>query len=67
MGAVIATDAVAHFPVVGSVVPGTLEFIGTLTAVLLLERYLLVGEDSLRATSTLGDSLPLSCRRASMN
>ena len=32
VGAVIATDAVAHFPVVRSVVPGTLEFIGTLTA-----------------------------------
>ena len=59
VGAVIATDAVAHFPVVGSVVPGTLEFIGTLTAVLLLERYLLVGEDKFEDDfEALGDSLP---------
>ena len=58
-GTVIATDAVAHFPVVGSVVPGTLEFIGTLTAVLLLERYLLVGEDKFEDDfEALGDSLP---------
>jgi len=59
VGAVIATDAVAHFPVVGSIVPGTLEFIGTLTAVLLLERYLLVGEDKFEDDlEALGDSLP---------
>ena len=47
VGAVVATDAVAHLPVLGSLVPGPLEFIGTLTAVLLLERYLLVGEDDI--------------------
>ena len=47
VGAVVATDAAAHLPLPGSPVPGPLEFIGTLTAVVILERSRLVGEDDI--------------------
>ena len=59
MGAVVATDATAHLPIIGALLPGPLEFIGTLATVLLLERYLLVGEDKFEDDfEALGDSLP---------
>ena len=39
VGGVIAADAIAHLPVLGALIPGPAEFLGTAAAVLLASRY----------------------------
>ena len=59
VGGVIAADALAHLPVLGALIPGPAEFIGTAAAVLLASRYYVTKEstpeDDLAA---FGASLP---------
>jgi hypothetical protein len=45
-GGVVAADAVAHLPVLGALIPGPAEFIGTAAAVLLASRYYVTKESS---------------------
>ena len=52
VGGVIAVDAVAHLPLVGLLVPGPMEFVGTAAALLLAARYYVTKDGDLTADAS---------------